>query len=65
MEQTGELEHMNPINDTMTGEEACKFISKKLKEVEGIDIEPQAIWDMSPTGELSHVFYLYQWAKKH
>jgi hypothetical protein len=46
-----------------TGKEMCELIAAVAKERDGIEVEPEAIWNASPTGELAHVFLLYQDAK--
>jgi hypothetical protein len=47
-----------------TGKEMCELIAAVAKERDGIEVEPEAIWNASPTGELAHVFLLYQDAKE-
>ena len=42
-----------------TGMEACELIAKYWKEVKGITVEPENIWNYSPKGELSMVFLWY------
>lgn len=47
----------------MTGREMCEYIAKWAKEKHGKNVDPMAIWNASPTGELCHVFDLY-WAAR-
>lgn len=44
-------------------QEMCEKVSEKLKEA-GIELSPKEIYEMSPTGELAHVFDLYQWTTR-
>ncbi|HFU7087193.1 TPA: hypothetical protein ACGN8S_002228 [Bacillus cereus] len=48
-----------------TMKEMCELISKWMKETKGIIISPKEIYEYSPTGELSAVFFLYQEAKSY
>jgi hypothetical protein len=41
----------------MTWKEACIVCSVWIKEALGIDITPEQFFNLSPTGELWHVFY--------
>lgn len=49
----------------MNGQSACELISRYLKDTEGVDVEPEAIWNASQTGELAHVFAWYWEARAH
>jgi hypothetical protein len=40
----------------MKGAEMCGYISRWLKETKDIEVEPEDIWNYSPTGELFVVF---------
>jgi len=52
------------MNDKMTGKEICLIISKQLWIQLGMWVTPMKIWEMSPTGELFHVWGFYYWAKQ-
>ncbi|AID17786.1 hypothetical protein JBP901_gp074 [Bacillus phage JBP901] len=43
--------------------EACGLISKYLKDVHNVEMTGEQVFNLSPTGELFHVFYLYRQAK--
>lgn len=47
----------------VTGKEMCETVVEAFKKV-GIIGHPTAeqIWKYSPTGELSEVFFMYDWA---
>jgi hypothetical protein len=45
----------------MTGKEMCEKIAEELKLRTGKDVDPEKIWNASPTGDLFHVAELY-WA---
>ncbi|HEX3617831.1 MAG TPA: hypothetical protein VHU61_14925, partial [Solirubrobacteraceae bacterium] len=47
----------------LTGQQMCEFIAAEFKRQTGEEIDPKAIWEASPTGELAHVFELYAIAK--
>jgi len=48
-----------------TGKEMCETIVKALKlDNPDTPVTPESIWNASETGELSHVFILYDWAKE-
>ncbi|AHN66687.1 hypothetical protein Bcp1_212 [Bacillus phage Bcp1] len=49
----------------ITWVEACEFISKYLKEAHQIEMTGEQVFNASPTGELFHVFYLYNQAKAY
>jgi hypothetical protein len=49
----------------MTGKEMCEVIARWLKEVHKMDVKPKDIWEISPTGELWEVFYLFEQARAH
>lgn len=43
----------------MTGREMCEKISAAMEQRTGVKVPPDAIWNMSPSGELWPVFELY------
>lgn len=43
----------------MTGKEMCEAISEALLRDYQIQMTPEAIWNMSPSGELYHVREMY------
>ena len=47
----------------VTGRQMCEFIVDVWREHYGVEVEPHDIWNASPTGELFHVFVLYEHAK--
>ncbi len=48
-----------------TGKEMCETIVKAIKlDDPSTKITPKALWNASETGELWHVFILYDWAKE-
>lgn len=51
--------------DGVTGKEMCELAARYLKDARGVDMSPDAIWNASPTGELSHVFDLYWKARMY
>ncbi len=50
--------------DSVTGREMCELVVIWLKATADIDITPERIWNISPTGELYYVFGLYNLALK-
>ncbi|AGY46756.1 hypothetical protein BigBertha_248 [Bacillus phage BigBertha] len=53
------------MKEKITYKEACEYISKYLKEAQGIDMTGEQVFNASPTGELFHVSYLYEQAKAY
>lgn len=53
-----------PQGKGLTGQQMCEFIAGVWKERYGQEIEPEAIWNASPSGELVHVFMLYEASKQ-
>ena len=52
------------MTDTMmTGQQMCEYIADIWFRFSGVRIEPERIWNMSPTGELWPVFEMYHNAK--
>jgi hypothetical protein len=49
--------------DLVSGKEMCESISAYWKEARGIEVEPEAIWDHSPTGDISRICEWYIEAK--
>jgi len=48
-----------------TGKEMCETIVKAIKlDNPDSPLTPEAIWNASESGELYHVFILYDWAKE-
>jgi hypothetical protein len=47
-------------NGRVTMQQMCETISAYWKRTRGVDIAPEAIFNYSPTGELSRVFSWYQ-----
>lgn len=51
-----------------TGKEMCETIVRAMRKsgaFEETNIPtPEALWQSSPSGELWHIFELYEWAKK-
>lgn len=52
------------VGQRLSGEQMCQAISKWLKYEFGQEVPPEAMWNFSPTGELQHVFHLYDAAAK-
>lgn len=50
---------------SFTMEERCMLISKFLKEKYNQDIEPKAIWDAMPNGELYPIFEKFEAACRY
>ena len=48
-----------------TGKEMCETIVEAMK-LDNPDtvVTPKALWESSRTGELFHIFILYDWAKE-
>lgn len=44
----------------MTGRQMCEAVSAWLASKHNITIAPEAIWNMSPSGELWPVYALYE-----
>ncbi|ASR79774.1 hypothetical protein JANET_257 [Bacillus phage Janet] len=54
------------MEEKVTYEDACEFISKYLKEAKGIDMKPKHIFNLSSfTGDPFHVNILYSIAVKY
>ena len=51
------------MNEKVTGKEMCELISEYLL-TKSINMSWEEVWNFSPTGELFHVFELYQIAKE-
>ncbi len=48
-----------------TGKEMCETIVKAMKlDNPDTPVTPEGLWNASNTGELWHVFLLYDWAKE-
>lgn len=47
----------------VTGKQMCELISEFWRETNGVDVEPEQIWNYSRTGELTMVFVWYEEAK--
>jgi hypothetical protein len=48
-----------------TGKEMCETIVEAMKlDDPDTPVTPEALWNASSTGELWHVFVLYDWAKE-
>jgi hypothetical protein len=48
-----------------TGKEMCETIVKAMKlDNPKTKVTPRALWNASETGELWHIFFLYDWAKE-
>ncbi|MEM5659999.1 hypothetical protein AAHB50_32345 [Bacillus toyonensis] len=63
---TIDIENKIDNNDgKVTIQEACELIAKWLKETRGIDVTAKQIFNLSPSGELWHVFELYAEAKNY
>lgn len=52
-------------NRKMTGEEICKYVARFLKLAFKITISPIDLWNLSPRGELAHVFILRNFARSY
>lgn len=48
----------------MTGREMCEYICRWLKEKHGSGVDPDAIWNISSTGELFPVYELFHQAQR-
>jgi hypothetical protein len=65
------LEIICKPNIELTGKTACMFISKVTHLMRPADsvVDPQEIWNASPSGELDHVFVLWSmcrdWLKEN
>ena len=46
----------------MTGEQMCEVIAAHWKREYGITVDPESIWNYSPTGELWYVYTWYEQA---
>ena len=45
--------------EPVSGRQMCELIAEYFKEVHEIEVSPEDIWNMSPTGELWPVYTLY------
>lgn len=48
----------------MTGQEMCEYIAAVARARSGVEIESEAIWNASPSGELWPVVAAYQTARE-
>ena len=46
-----------------TGEQLCRYVARWLKKTFNISIPAKKIWDLSSTGELWPVYYIYTIAR--
>jgi hypothetical protein len=49
--------------EMMTGQQVCEYIASIMYRATGNVVNPEDIWNMSPTGELWPVFELYHHCK--
>jgi len=48
----------------MTGRKMCEYVCQWLQEKHGKTVDPDVLWNASPTGELWHVWELYAQARR-
>jgi hypothetical protein len=49
----------------MKMKDICELAAKYLREVKKMKITGEQLFNSSPTGELAHIFYIYNDAAKH
>lgn len=47
------------MSDAMTGMKMCEYIAGEIKKETGVEVDPLAIWNMSPNGDIWPIVALY------